>query len=129
MHAVTSDPESVNEPCLYIQIDTGDDVQGYEEEECEEEEDTTPEPELRLIPADAATLEAMFDAFCKGAERNPDPEAEEGHGNFFFDQSEALAGALDATAVAEEDEALAGNDNDRFEDAEEEDGIQNGEMH
>lgn len=124
MHAVSSDPDSFAQPCLYVQLDGGDGP--------EEEDDDAPLPELRLVPADAAqrestslsltlacffdrplllpvqlpllqrtsarlpggaskhgrgtqpvpllppaplaAVDAIFQAFCDGAERNPDEE-------------------------------------------------------
>ncbi len=68
MHAVMSDPESVEKPCLYIQLDVGDDEEEFYgaavgdgtangEGEAGSEDDDLPVPELRLIPADPATCE------------------------------------------------------------------------
>lgn len=60
MHAVMSDPQSVERPCLYLQLDVGsDDEEGFEGgEEDEEGEEGAEEqapagllPELRLVPA------------------------------------------------------------------------------
>lgn len=64
MHAVATDEESSHRPCLYIQLDAGDEEGGLgggagggsSGEEEEEGEELL--PELRLIPADASQREA-----------------------------------------------------------------------
>lgn len=138
MHAVATDPGTVDRPCMYIQIDQGSEDEGYGAEGSDEEEaPSAPLPELRLVPVNADMLDAMFKAFCEGAERNPDFGAEEeGQGNLFFDQGEVLAGAFDPDLDEGNDvEDLVGGDPDRFGDPEEEgddgfeefeDGEQNG---
>jgi hypothetical protein len=101
MHAVATDPETVESPCLYVQLDLGD-GEGDDRDE-DEEGDDDPVQEFSLIPADGADLEALFTAFCEGAERNPDPgAAEESEGSFFFDQDSVLAGATAAMLSAED---------------------------
>mgnify|MGYP002388870387 CR=1 FL=1 len=78
MHAVMSDPESVEKPCLYIQLDAGDDDddefygaaggEGTANGEGEAgSEDEGPLPELRLIPADPATCEWQQPAAACGS--------------------------------------------------------------
>lgn len=59
MHAVATDAESFNRPCLYLQLDQeeGEQQQQEEDEEGEEGNAEQPLPELRLIPADDATRE------------------------------------------------------------------------
>ena len=96
MHAVATDPESVDKPCLYVQLDTD-----FQQEHDQDEDDNDNEdeknvvPELRLIPADADALDDIFLAFCEGAERNPDEDAaEEAQGTLFYDQGEALANIM-----------------------------------
>lgn len=55
MHAVATDAESFNKPCLYLQLDTGE----QDEDDGEEEEEAVATvAELRLIPADPGTREA-----------------------------------------------------------------------
>lgn len=130
MHAVVADDESGNRPCLYLQLDNGDDEEGggavsasgSEDEEGEEEEELS--PELRLVPADASQLDALFQAFCEGAERNPDhsegseDEDAPSGGAFFYDQDAALAGVAAASLGFADVEELVGADPGRFEDAE-----------
>jgi nucleotide-sensitive chloride channel 1A len=71
MHAVATDAESFNKPCLYLQLDSGADEeegglgqQGASDsgsEDGEEGEGSAAEPllpELRIIPADAAQRES-----------------------------------------------------------------------
>ena len=121
MHAVATDPETVDRPCLYVQLDSEEEPEIDDDEEEEDGDgDGSPFPELRFIPSDPSTLDAIFQAFCEGAERNPDADAEdEGQGNLFFDQMEILAGAFDAAEVAEDVDEIVGDDPDRFGDAEE----------
>ncbi|KAL4860258.1 Chloride conductance regulatory protein ICln [Chlorella vulgaris] len=139
MHAVATDAESSQRPCLYLQLDNGCDDGGAfglgsggsassgnsasGSEDSEEEADDLL-PELRLIPAEESQLEALFQAFCEGAERNPDTsDEEEGEGaGFFYNQDEALAGAAQGMALGGggDVEELLGEDPSRFEDDEEE---------
>ena len=128
MHAVATDPDSVDKPCLYVQLDVEEPEIALDEDDDEDAEGPV-FPELRLIPTDPATLDAIFDSFCQGAERNPDADAEEeGQGSLFFDQSEVLAGALEAAEVAEDVDELVGVDPDRFGDAEDEEEHPNGNL-
>jgi hypothetical protein len=62
MHAVATDEESGNRPCLYIQLDDGEEEGGFgggdagsgSEEEDSEAVQAELLPELRLVPADAS---------------------------------------------------------------------------
>ena len=118
MHAVATDPESVDKPCLYVQLDTEEPVHILDEDD-DEDAEAPVFPELRFIPTDPTILDAIFDSFCQGAERNPDADAEEeGQGSLFFDQAEVLAGALEAAEIDEDVDELVGDDPDRFGDAE-----------
>lgn len=139
MHAVATDPSTVEKPCLYIQIDGGEEndlSDGWNEEEegVEEENDNgqlngqdyeeeSLTKELRLIPAEPGIVDNLFQAFCDGAERNPDAMAEEeGQNSLFFDHS-SMIGALSLSEAA----AVPGDDDDdnddsrpeQYEDAEE----------
>eukprot|EP00793_Prasinoderma_coloniale_P002262 PRCOL_00002770-RA len=68
MHAVSrADPEA--QPCIYMQLAGG---------ECDEGSDDEPMTELRLAPADAEQLDAIFSALCDCAALNPDPDASDG---------------------------------------------------
>lgn len=129
MHAVAADEPSPAEggepgaaaaapPCLYLQLDGGDDEGGFgggggseeEDEEGGEEYEGGP-PELRLVPTDASQVEALFAAFCEGAERNPDAGSsdDEGGPGVCFDEDEVLAGAAAAAlGVGDVDEVGAG---------------------
>jgi nucleotide-sensitive chloride channel 1A len=130
MHAVATDPDSVDKPCLYVQLDVEEPETTLEGGYDDDEDAEGPVfPEFRLIPTDPATLDVIFDSFCKGAERNPDADAEEeGQGSLFFDQSEVLAGALGAAEIEEDVDELVGDDPDRFIDAEARDGEQQGSL-
>ncbi|KAL4434478.1 hypothetical protein ABPG75_000919 [Micractinium tetrahymenae] len=141
MHAVVSAGDSAPRPCLYLQLDSGEDEEeggvmglgsaaaaGSDEEEEEGEGEEGEEElsrELRLIPADTSQLEALFQAFCDGAERNPDDHSdeEEGEGGgFFYDEDAALAGIASAALGVGDVDELVGADPGRFDDAEEEEG-------
>ncbi|KAL4574873.1 hypothetical protein LXL04_021713 [Taraxacum kok-saghyz] len=74
LHAVSRDPEAFSSPCIYTQIDTGD-----EDEESESSDSDSNEPldlskitEMRLVPSDHTQLDALFDIFCECAELNPE---------------------------------------------------------
>lgn len=106
---------------MYVQLDNGDEDEGRYDDEDDEESSFPPLPELRLIPGNPATLDAMFKAFCDGAERNPDVDAEEeGQGNLFFNREEILAGAFDTSLdVDDVDELVGSGDPERFGDPDE----------
>lgn len=102
MHAISSNPEENTTPdntppCLYVQLDTLDD------------NDNATVPELRLIPKDDSLLDSIFQSFCQGAERNPDPNDDDddnGNGGFFFNKSAQM---------------MEGQDDDRFDDNDDDD--------
>lgn len=88
LHAVSTDPEAYPSPCIYTQIETGDDEDESEdsEPECNEVLDLSKIREMRLVPSGAGQLETLFDVFCECAELNPDAieeDEEEGH-NWVF---------------------------------------------
>lgn len=92
MHAVSRDTETFPHACIYMQVESGESAGAYEEEEDEEADGTL---ELRIVPADAACLEAVFQALCDCAALNPDADDEDGdeEGGFFCNEEEILAGA------------------------------------
>jgi nucleotide-sensitive chloride channel 1A len=117
MHAVATDPDTVDKPCLYVQLDSEQPEHALDDDASDEDAEAPVIPELRFIPPDPAILDAIFDSFCEGAERNPDADAEEeGQGSLFFDQAEILAGALEAADIEEDVDELVGDDPERFED-------------
>lgn len=126
MHAISTDPESFDKPCIYIQLDLEESAEDiYQNEATEENEDNDDIlPELRLIPTSSSSfqvLESLFDALCKGAERNPDHELEEeGQGTLFFNQEEALAAAFQPDIIEHDDDEVDNDEMARFEDAENE---------
>ncbi|OMO98046.1 Nucleotide-sensitive chloride conductance regulator [Corchorus olitorius] len=88
LHAVSTDPESYPSPCIYTQIETGDDEDNSEDSDsdCNEVLDLAKVTEMRLIPSDASQLDTLFQIFCECAELNPEPieeGEEEGH-NWIF---------------------------------------------
>eukprot|EP00455_Lapot_gusevi_P047625 TRINITY_DN6467_c0_g1_i2.p1 TRINITY_DN6467_c0_g1~~TRINITY_DN6467_c0_g1_i2.p1 ORF type:complete len:203 (-),score=63.00 TRINITY_DN6467_c0_g1_i2:44-622(-) len=76
IHAVCRDPDSYPLPCIYCQLDLGD------EEEINE---------VRFVPSDAETLDILFHSFSEGASLNPDPE-DEGAGDFYYNADEVNSG-------------------------------------
>lgn len=102
LHAVSRDPEAYPSPCIYAQIETGED-EDEEEEENEAESQTTNWSsgisnikEIRLVPSDPSQLETLFEMFCEGAELNPEPmedENEEEH-NWIFSADQLNIGDL-----------------------------------
>jgi len=130
MHAVATDPDSVDKPCLYVQLELEEPEIILDGSDDDDEDAEVPVfPELRLIPTDPATLDDIFESFCRGAERNPDVDAEEeAQGSLFYDQSEVLAGALEAAEIEEDVDELVGDDPDRFIDADDQDGENEGNL-
>ncbi|KAK6926361.1 Protein ICln/Lot5/Saf5 [Dillenia turbinata] len=91
LHAVSRDPEAYPAPCIYTQIETGDeeDEEGLEPSDSESNDtlDLSKITEMRLIPSDPTQLDVLFEVFCECAELNPDleqdGEGEEEH-NWIF---------------------------------------------
>ncbi|KAJ0640927.1 hypothetical protein HanRHA438_Chr16g0760691 [Helianthus annuus] len=142
LHAVSRDPEAFEYPCLYTQIDTGD--EGDESESCDSESSETLDlskiTEMRLVPSDPNQLDTIFNIFCECAELNPEPvegqEEEEQH-NWIF-SADQLGAAIEGDGLEWDDSQIpftigyANGDHDlsssvlelqindqRFEDAEE----------
>ncbi|XP_024024887.1 chloride conductance regulatory protein ICln isoform X2 [Morus notabilis] len=88
LHAVSRDPEAYPSPCIYTQIETGDDEDesGDSDSECNgAAQDLSKITEMRLIPSDAGQLDRLFEIFCECAELNPEPiEGEEEAHNWIF---------------------------------------------
>ena len=66
LHAITRDPETFPEPCLYAQLLLDDFP-----------EDPSHPTELFFAPADGDALQGLFDAFSRAAMLNPDSDEEE----------------------------------------------------
>lgn len=81
LHAVSRDPEAYPSPCIYTQIETGDDENVDESEdsdsECNGTLDLSKITEMRLVPSDPSQLDHLFEIFCECAELNPEPIEEE----------------------------------------------------
>ncbi|XP_010671988.2 chloride conductance regulatory protein ICln [Beta vulgaris subsp. vulgaris] len=84
LHAVSRDIEAYPSPCIYTQIETGDDEGDNEDEEDEEQQQTvdwsygiSEVKEMRLVPSDSSQLETLFEVFCECAELNPEPRQDE----------------------------------------------------
>lgn len=96
MHAVATDAGSFGRPCVYLQLDEGSDGaadggprglgavlgadggggEGGSDGGDEGEEDEGLGPELRLVPASAGDVEALFKAMCDCSALNPDSGSE-----------------------------------------------------
>lgn len=128
MHALASPSEDFAKHSIYMQLDgaqAGDDEDGN---------DAGP-PEVRLVPAEPSQMDAIFQALCEGALANPDPDAEEDEGDFFYDEDEvangaAANGADGHSALADRLDAVlhvppqfqAAPEEGQFEDADEDEG-------
>ncbi|KAI4390113.1 hypothetical protein MLD38_002259 [Melastoma candidum] len=89
LHAVSRDPEAYPFPCIYTQIETGDeeeDESDGSDAENVEALDLSRVREMRLIPSDPEQLDTLFEIFCECAELNPEPsdEEESGEHNWVF---------------------------------------------
>lgn len=101
LHAISRDPESYPSPCIYAQIDNGED-EGEDEDEEEPEAHLwasriSKVKEMRLVPSDPSQLEILFEVFCECAELNPEPmedEDEEEH-NWIFSADQLTAQDLE----------------------------------
>ncbi|KAJ0764688.1 putative PH-like domain superfamily protein [Helianthus annuus] len=100
LHAVSRDPDAYTSPCIYTQIDTGDeDADGSESSDSESNEtlDLSKITEMRLVPSDPNQLDALFEVFSECAELNPEPveEEEEEHNWVFSADQTGLEMGLD----------------------------------
>ncbi|XP_017244513.1 chloride conductance regulatory protein ICln [Daucus carota subsp. sativus] len=98
LHAVSRDQEAYPSPCIYAQIDTGDDDEESDSSDSESNDvlDLSKISELRLVPEDDSQLDILFDVFCECAELNPDPiesEGEEEHNWIFSAEQMVTDGA------------------------------------
>lgn len=116
-------------PCVYLQLSVEEEEDGgangagaSDDDDGADDDSASPSGgEVRLVPADAADVDAIFAALCEGAALNPDPGAVgaedggDGDGELFFDREAAAAGAAAARL-----DALLVEDPARFEDPPEE---------
>ncbi|EFJ33206.1 hypothetical protein SELMODRAFT_439246 [Selaginella moellendorffii] len=121
MHAISRDLEAYPSPCVYCQIENGDDEYCEDDEDEEEDEVANGDAnlskirEMRLVPQDPAVLDNIFQVLCECAALNPDPQGErEGEGEWFFNAEEVMASENLERGM----EGLEVQDS-RFEDAEE----------
>ncbi|KAI3778111.1 hypothetical protein L2E82_07144 [Cichorium intybus] len=106
LHAVSRDPEAFSSPCIYTQIDTGDDGDDESESSDSESEtfDLTKITEMRLVPSDPSQLDALFEVFCECAELNPEPvegEEDEPEHNWIF-SADQLGPAMGIDGIDQE---------------------------
>ncbi|KAK1415356.1 hypothetical protein QVD17_31137 [Tagetes erecta] len=99
LHAVSRDPEAFPSPCIYTQIDTGDEDDESESSDSESDEtlDLSKIDEMRLVPSDPNQLDALFEVFSECAELNPEPveEDEQEHNWIFSADQSGLETGLD----------------------------------
>jgi hypothetical protein len=74
MHAISRDVQSSAQPCIYLQLDEGEAMEGGDEDEDEE----VLVPDVRLVPSDAQQIDAIFKALCDCAALNPDSDIDGG---------------------------------------------------
>ncbi|XP_024963506.1 chloride conductance regulatory protein ICln isoform X4 [Cynara cardunculus var. scolymus] len=98
LHAVSRDPEAFSSPCIYTQIDTGDEDDESESSDSESNGtlDLSKITEMRLVPSDPNQLDTLFEVFCECAELNPEPvvEEDEQEHNWIF-SADQLGPAMD----------------------------------
>lgn len=70
LHAICRDPEAYDKPCIFAQLATEDDAGDDDASEAISE--------LRLVPSDAAALDAIFEAMSACAELHPDAAMDDG---------------------------------------------------
>ncbi|XP_011041707.1 PREDICTED: chloride conductance regulatory protein ICln-like [Populus euphratica] len=102
LHAVSRDPEAYSSPCIYTQIETGEDGNESEDSDSESSDalDLSKVTEMRLVPSDPGQLDTLFQILCDCAELNPEPiEDDEGH-NWIFSANQLV----DETAEEEDSE-------------------------
>uniref|UniRef100_A0A0E0NSH0 Chloride conductance regulatory protein ICln n=3 Tax=Oryza TaxID=4527 RepID=A0A0E0NSH0_ORYRU len=78
LHAVSRDLEAYPSPCIYTQIDAedgSDEEAGGSDFEANGDLQLAKVSEMRIILSDPGQLDALFDVFCHCAELNPDPNA------------------------------------------------------
>ncbi|KAJ1689167.1 hypothetical protein LUZ63_013322 [Rhynchospora breviuscula] len=137
LHAVSRDPEAYPQPCIYAQIDLGEEGDETDDSDSESGEDAelSKITEMRFVPSDPSQLDSLFAVFCQCAELNPDPNAEieeeEEEENSWVFSDELMEGGMDWQTLANPighsngDHDLARNvlelhiNDERFEDAEE----------
>mmetsp|Transcript_17044 Transcript_17044/g.47600 ORF Transcript_17044/g.47600 Transcript_17044/m.47600 type:complete len:232 (-) Transcript_17044:664-1359(-) len=135
VHAVSRDLENFDQPCIFLQLDSGfEDAGGEDEEEEGGDSEAGEVSELRIVLTDPDQLEAVFEAMSECAALNPDSDMEEDDGQFFYNEDEVMSGVdpdrreamLDhfdsILQVPQEDELeeLIADDPGRFEDADKE---------
>ncbi|KAJ6671965.1 hypothetical protein OIU85_013321 [Salix viminalis] len=103
LHAVSRDPEAYPSPCIYTQIETGEDEDGSEgsDSECSDALDLSKVTEMRLVPSDPSQLDTLFQVFCECAELNPEPIEDDAEENNWIFSADQLA---DQTAEGEDSE-------------------------
>ncbi|CBZ51440.1 Methylosome subunit pICln, related [Neospora caninum Liverpool] len=69
LHALSRDPNSGHEPCIYCQLKS--------DAAAEEDEDYVI-PEMRIVPSSPEKLDTLFKVMSEMAALNPDPDADDG---------------------------------------------------
>ncbi|KAI3817920.1 hypothetical protein L1987_11720 [Smallanthus sonchifolius] len=111
-HAISRDPDAYSSPCIYTQINTGDeddDESESSDSESNEALDLSKITEMRLMPSDPNQLDALFEVFSECAELNPEPveEDEQEHNWFFSADQPGLEMGLDEVPEWDSSQASA----------------------
>ena len=96
LHAVTRDPDSYAQPCVYCQLDCEEDDDDDDESDQEPPPQLYPTTEMFLVPSDVSDLKEIFNAFSHAALLNPDPPEdgeEEGDDELIYNTDEVELGA------------------------------------
>ncbi|KAI3731262.1 hypothetical protein L1987_62450 [Smallanthus sonchifolius] len=100
LHAISRDPDAYSSPCIYTQIDTGDeddDESESSDSDSNEAVNLSKVAEMRLVPSDPNQLDALFEVFSECAELNPEAveEDEQEHNWVFSADHSGLEMSLD----------------------------------
>ncbi|KAL9338371.1 hypothetical protein Peur_070140 [Populus x canadensis] len=102
LHAVSRDPEAYSSPCIYTQIETGEDGNESEDSDSESSDalDLSKVTEMRLVPSDPGQLDTLFQILCDCAELNPEPIEDNEEHNWIFSADQLV----DETTEGEDSE-------------------------
>ncbi|KJE95614.1 hypothetical protein CAOG_06049 [Capsaspora owczarzaki ATCC 30864] len=143
IHAISTDPASFSQPCIYLQTDGGDDYENDDEDDDEGDGDgadgnlrgvSWPPSEVWLAPADPSSLQAIFEALSACQAMHPDQDASDDDEELDEEEAEARLDHLDSVFQITSTSQFDAMTDDRFDDAEDdgEEGAEdtaNGDLH
>lgn len=107
LHAISKDPESYPQPCLYLQLDTDEDASDQSTNE------------IHVVTEEEKDLFPLFEAMSYAASINPDALDDEDDDGLIFNEQEVQLGAAQAKHLMHWDDLLAkGIGGGKFDDAE-----------